>query len=429
MWETLRRSLPLLPLSAMQPFGRLIVTVLLARWMGAENFGAFATLYVLIEVLSQPATLGLGQGVVRYGAGYFKQAEQALLRGLHRFAWFAVVTAGSGITLLLVLISAPLVSGTATHEGLRYLLIAVPLAALVQVQASYLLATKRKQDFLLTRQVLAQWFTIVAALVILLSVDTVTVHEALWAVILGFSFTLLYQWSRLRGELRGIAPAYRTREWLTAALPLMLSASGTALIVRLDILFARIIENEAAVALYLPPAVIAGLTMIPVNAIGTVCRPRLAAAVDQGTGVGFRTDVVQMARALTLANTVVVLVVALLGPWLLLLYGEHHAAIAMPLLLIMLAGRLVLPFRVVSSALLKLVGNPWLSTLSFVIGSVATIAAALVLHRYWGLEGLAAGFAVGFAVGVAASLLLVRRSLGIPLSVMCGMRGDKVSMP
>jgi len=429
MLELFKRSLPLLPLSAMQQFGRLVVTVLLARWMGVEDFGAFAALYVLMEVLIQPATLGLGQGVVRYGAGYFKQAEQALLKGLHRVSLLAVVTAGSVITLLLVLISAPLVSGTATHEGLRYLVIAVPLGALVQVQASYLLATKRKQDYLLTRQVLPQWFTIVAALVILLTVDTVTVHEALWAVTFGFLFTLLFQWSRLRGELRGIEPAYRTREWLAAGLPLMLSASGTALIVRLDILFARIIENEAAVALYLPPAVIAGLTMIPVNAIGAVCRPRLAAAVDRGTGAGFRTDVLQMARALILANTLVVLVVALLGPWLLLLYGEQHADVGMPILLIMLAGRLLLPFRAVASALLKLVGNPWLSTLSFVVGSVATIAAALVLHGYWGLEGLAAGFAVGFAVGVAVRLFLVRRSLGIPLSVVCGVYGDEVSTP
>ena len=83
MLEILRRALPLLPLSAAQQFTRLLLTMLLAQWMTPTHFGAFATLYALIEILIQPATLGFAQAIVRFGVGYFRRAEYALLQGLH----------------------------------------------------------------------------------------------------------------------------------------------------------------------------------------------------------------------------------------------------------------------------------------------------------------------------------------------------------
>jgi len=141
-----------------------------------------------------------------------------------------------------------------------------------------------------------------------------------------------------------------------------------------------------------------------------------------GDDDAFRTEIHHMARALLLTNTVTVVVLALLGPWLLMLYGERHADTALPLLLIMLAGRMLAPFRVVANAILKLVGNPWYSTASFVFGSLTAIGAALMLHGSYGLEGLAMGFVIGFAAGIAMRLFFVRKSLGLPFSVVCGVR-------
>jgi len=423
MREILKRSLPLLPLAVLQQVGHLAVTVLLARWMEVKSFGAFATLYVLIEILIQPATVGLGQIFVRYGSRYYTDARNALLKGLHRFSLIMVVMMGSAVTLLLALVAIPLIKGTATHDGLPYLLAAVPLGALVQVEAAHLLATRHPELSMLTRQVLPEWCTVTTAFVILLSVKYATVHEALWAVLAGYLLTLAFQATKLNNLFPEVQPVYKRREWLAVALPLMVNASGTALITRLDVLFMRVIEDETAVALFFPTVVIAGLTMIPVNAIGTVCKPRLAAGGKRGgDDDAFRTEIHHMARALLLTNTVTVVVLALLGPWLLMLYGERHADTALPLLLIMLAGRMLAPFRVVANAILKLVGNPWYSTASFVFGSLTAIGAALMLHGSYGLEGLAMGFVIGFAAGIAMRLFFVRKSLGLPFSVVCGVR-------
>lgn len=422
MLEILRRSLKLLPLAILQQFGRLAMTVLLARCMELDSYGAFATLYVLIEILVQPATIGLGQSFVRFGARYFRQAQHALLSGLHRFSLWTVSLAGGLLTSVMVLFAVPLVEGTATHDGLPWLLVAVPLGALVQIQAACLLATRHPQLALLTRNLLPEWLTLGFAFVILLGVSQLTVHAALWAVLLGFLLTLGFQWTRTRGVSPRAPAEYRTGEWLRVSLPLMMSASGTALITRLDLFFVRVIENEAAVALFFPPVVIAGLTMIPVNAIGTVCKPRLATGSEGSDDPAFRSELFHMARALFLSNSLLVLTLALLGPWLLMLYGERHEAEALPLVLIMLGGRLLVPVRVVSNAALKLAGNPWYATASFGIGSVTAIVAALWLHGLYGVEGLATGFVLGFAVGIVARLAFVRSSLGLPLALVCGLR-------
>ena len=82
----------------------------------------------------------------------------------------------------------------------------------------------------------------------------------------------------------------------------------------------------------------------------------------------------------------------------------------------------MVPFRVVSYAALKLAGNPWYSTIAFFVGSVAAFAAALILHESYGVEGLALGFVLGFATGILLRLVFVHRSLGLPLSMICGVR-------
>jgi O-antigen/teichoic acid export membrane protein len=422
MPEIIKLALPLLPLSVAQQFGRLIITVLLARWMTPEHYGAFATVYVLIEILIQPASLGFGQSMVRFGARYFRGADYALLRGLRRFSLLAVTVAGTALTFVLMRGAVPLVEGSATHEGLLYVLIGAPVGALVQAQAGYLLSTKRLRQSMLSKQVLPEWCAIGAGAVIFVLADSIGVHEALWAICLGFAITFIVQSAMTyRDAVWSRSPRYRVGEWIHTSIPLMLTASGTALVTRLDVMLVRLVEDERAVALFFPAVVIAGLTMVPANAINAVCKPLLSRDGADVQGAAFRCDVSRMARALMFANTLTVALLALAGWWLLALYGERHPHEVMSVLLIMLAGRLLLPFRIVSNGLLKLAGNPWYSAVAFVSGSVIAIAAALALHARYGLAGLALGFTLGFAVGIALRLLFVRRTLGVPLAILCGL--------
>ena len=106
------------------------------------------------------------------------------------------------------------------------------------------------------------------------------------------------------------ARAYRSAEWLRIAPPLVLGAAGTLLITRLDILFVRFLENEEAVALFFPAFIIAGLTMIPADAISTVCRPLLALGPDAENSAAYRALIVRCSRALLLANTLSVVLLA-----------------------------------------------------------------------------------------------------------------------
>lgn len=427
MLDILRRSLPLLPFSLAQQLGRLTITVVLSRWMAPEHYGAFATIYVLIEILIQPVSLGFGQSIIRFGSRYFHSSDEALLRGLHQFSLIMVAVAGTALAFSLMNSVVPLVEGSVTHEALIYVLMGAPLGALVQVQAGYLLSTGRLQQSMLSKQILPEWGALCTGALIVVLADSVSVHEALWAICLGFMLTFAVQTGIIsRDPMTVQSPVYRIGEWARTSIPLMLTSSGTALVTRLDVLLVRLIEDERAVALFFPAVVVAGLTMIPANAINAVCKPMISLGGGRTDTVEFRRDIARMARALLLSNTLTIALLGLAGSWLLSLYGEQHPREVMLVLGIMLAGRLLLPVRIISNDLLKLAGNPWYSAIAFGSGTIVAIVAALTLYSRYGLAGLALGFALGFAAGVGLRVLFVRKTLGIPLTILCGLDSGRI---
>lgn len=59
-----------------------IVSILLARLLGAVGYGTYAYAIALVSLSSVPATLGLPNLIIRYIAAYQSRAVWALMRGL-----------------------------------------------------------------------------------------------------------------------------------------------------------------------------------------------------------------------------------------------------------------------------------------------------------------------------------------------------------
>ncbi|MDY6944010.1 MAG: oligosaccharide flippase family protein, partial [Pseudomonadota bacterium] len=60
----------------------LLTSVFLARWMGAEGYGIYATAMALVLLLSVPSGLGLPMLMIRYLASYGVHQQWPLMRGL-----------------------------------------------------------------------------------------------------------------------------------------------------------------------------------------------------------------------------------------------------------------------------------------------------------------------------------------------------------
>lgn len=417
MHDLLAASAKLFPLSLAQQAGRLVFTILMARWLGPESYGAFATLFVLIEILILPTGLGFSQSIVRYGARYHREQEQAHLEGILRFSLLSTITVGCLIAAAVTWAILPLLEQSLSQHVVFHLLLAAPFGALVQIQAGYLLATQRPNTSLATKQLIPDWLTLGGVLALFPILHEATVHEAIWLITLSYAATAAIQWLIIQKRKQPTtSPRYQGKKWLNRSLPLMLAASGTALVTRLDILLVSQLEGDLAVAVFFPVFIIAGLGLIPVHAVMTVSKPLIANAHKDEI---YRLCV-QNTRALFIVNTPSIIFLGLTGAWLLELYGERYPDIALPVLLITLAGRLLVPLRLSANALIKLRGNPWHASFGLVIGTITALLCAFWLHQLYGLNGIAFGFVVGFATGIVIRMAFVRFALNVPLKIICG---------
>src|SRR5262245_19442228 len=74
--------------------------ILLARWLGADDFGVLAALLVWVNVLGTLSTLGIATSVLHFLPQYLAEGSLPLARGFHRTDLLIALLAGTAITAL-----------------------------------------------------------------------------------------------------------------------------------------------------------------------------------------------------------------------------------------------------------------------------------------------------------------------------------------
>lgn len=111
-----------------------IVSILLARLLGAVGYGTYAYAIALVSLLSVPATLGLPHLIIRYIAAYQSRSVWSLMRGLLLQANQAVLLISWGLVLLAAVIGWAL-ADRLPPEGLATFWLALVLLPLVALNA------------------------------------------------------------------------------------------------------------------------------------------------------------------------------------------------------------------------------------------------------------------------------------------------------
>ena len=92
---------------------RLLVSVVLARLIGAEGLGAYTFAIAIVGVVAIPVQLGFPQFVVRHCAIYMRRGDTALMKGLLYSVGLIVL----GVAVLALVASIPLVEYLVREDG------------------------------------------------------------------------------------------------------------------------------------------------------------------------------------------------------------------------------------------------------------------------------------------------------------------------
>ncbi|WP_261625864.1 lipopolysaccharide biosynthesis protein [Pseudoalteromonas holothuriae] len=399
---------------------RVIMTLLLAKFMGAEHFGTFAVLLALCEVLLLPASMGFASSLMRLAHPLYKNHQHALLQGLKRVYLGAAVSFGL-IFVAMVLIGYRLASPQAlANEHLEYLLLIVPLGAIMQCQASFLIAVDAKRRGLLTQQSLFEILTAITCAFLYFKLGQLHLEIVCQALVVSISCVVVSQFVLIFPLLKKHKPAYQTRHWCSSSLRLLASGAGVALVAKLDVLLVHHWLGPKAVSVFYPAVVIAGLMAILSNAFGLVLKPMLLKA---------RVDAIEVSHLMRLfwgCNFVFAALLAAAAYPLLALYNEPQLESGHTLLLILLLAQLVTPLRVCASSAINLVGEPLYNLWVLLFATTVTVLLAWYLQNHYGLIGIVWAFCFGFVLGAVIRAWLVFKQGYLNLSCIFSLSSQSV---
>lgn len=380
--------------------------VLLARVLGAEQYGIYAYGMSLASVLTIPAQFGLPDLIVRETARAEIQDNWSAMRGLWRWSLGAATLCSATVLLLAGGAGLLLAAGGRGHY-LPAILCALPLVPMlvwINLLGAALIGLRRvvlgqlpellvKPGTLLLALLGAAW---------LFASDALSALTALALTVLSAAASLLLAAALLRQvrppRSRAAHPVYHQRAWLAAALPLALVAGTHLIILHTDILVLGLFTTPEEVGIYRVVTQGTLIVAFGLQVVNMVVTPHLARWYEAGERARLQKLVTDSSRLALLCAVPAAALLVLFGDVILALvfgepYGAGHTAMA-----ILVLGQLVNAGFGSVGVLLNMTGYERVTATTVGIAAVCNVLLNLLLVPALGAIGAALATSTAFAL-------------------------------
>lgn len=382
----------------------LLTTIVLARWMGVEGYGVYASALAILALLSVPTQLGLPTLVVRLLASYRVREQWSLMRGLLRrvnlvVLLLAALLATLGATVLWAL--SDRLSPSYAHT-LLWAMALLPLSALAALRSAALcglhhVVLGRLPENLvmpgLFVALLAGWSVAGPALT---PEYAMALRFAAVATTFAVGAWLLLR--RLPDELRHVRPSYDTRKWARAAGPLLFLGGASIINTQIDVLMLAAIQGAEAAGVYQAAARGAELVAFSLVVVNMAIQPTISRLYAAGEMQRLQHVVTVAARcALVLALPVALALIVFARPALGLVFGGGFERGALSLT-ILCGAHLINAGAGLVGQILNMTGHERDAALGMAVGALTNVVLNVALIPLIGIEGAALATGVGLGV-------------------------------
>ena len=394
-----------------------LMQVLLARWLGAFDFGVYTYVWVWVNVLGTLCAVGFSTSAVRFLAEYARPHLHGLARGFLRAGrliagGMGFLVAAIGIALLhafpglaedyyilpmsIAFLSLPAFAITDFHDGVgrarRWIGLAFlppyilrPALILLFAAAVFFGLGKCSATYAAAALTAATWITAATQ--------------------------FLLQHRRLGRELDDQPAQYRAGLWLKVSLPLLLMESFALLMMNIDVLLLELYVTPDRIAVYFAAARTISFIGFIHFAVAAVAMPGFAAAFAEGDARG-AASLLARYRGWTLWPSLAAAVGLLaLGRIILGFFGPEFPA-AWPVMLALVGGHLARAAAGPVEALLVVSGRQSYTAMITGLTAALNITLNLALIPRHGLLGAGMATAIAFAFQAAILTLAANRALG-----------------
>ena len=397
--------------------------IVLARLMGAAEYGIYVWVWTLVLVLGGLSHLGVGAALARMIPAYRDSGQMDLLRGLLIGSRWLAIFSGSVVSLVAYLILRTFTDGLHDSYVVPAALgvVCIGLYAISDVQdalgrAQGWLSVALVPPYILRPVVLL--VSMAVAQSIGLPMDAITAAMgaiiACWAA--AMLQTLMVQ-QRIDMEIPKGPRAYAFGTWIKASFPLLMIYGAELALQNAGLLVLSAYASPETLGMYFAAAKTMSLAVFIHHAVGSVVAKDFAALYAGGD----RAALAACARSAvnwtfwpSLAAAVGVLA---LGQPLLWLFSADFVE-AYPVMLILAAGFL---FRAVvgpAEYILSAIGEQKLGLGVAASIAIIDIALCFALIPELGMTGAAMATATAMAVGSVLYAGIVRRKVGLDISIV-----------
>jgi len=235
---------------------RMLVSILLARLLGASGYGVYAYAVVLLGFLSIPTTLGLDHVLLRYVSAYKETRSWSALKGLLRFS--ATLATGAAVSVTLVSLAI-----IALLPGIEWNLRATMLITLALTPIVVLTSLRQASLRGLDHPVLALvpegilnpvvLLMVVGGAYFLMGGHLRPPHVALanatgWVV--AFAIGTLFLLRKLTEPVRVSTPTYEKTKWMAMVPPLIFIGGAYFVVSRGEVVVLGALGTSRDVGLY-----------------------------------------------------------------------------------------------------------------------------------------------------------------------------------
>ena len=403
-----------------------LTQIVLARWMGATEYGIFVAAWTCVLVLGGICGLGFSTAMMRLAPQYAASGDYASFHGLLSGGRRVAVASSSAIAFLglAVLWGWGHFADPSHAVPMALALLCLPVFAVADVQDGL----GRGQGW--TVEAIGPQYVLrpLALLLLIPLVSAIGLPDdavlgmtiALATLLLATILQTVLIGRRIRSAIPAHAPAYRYAQWFKIALPLLAGSICDLAIQNADVLLLAAFRPSEETGIYYAAAKTAGLALFIHYAVGTAYAGRIAAAHALGDTAAVRDLVSKSVRWTFIPSAVVTGGILLVGYPVLAGFGERFTD-AYPLMFVLAIGILAKAATGPADTILNMLGHQRASAVSIGIAAVVSIALNTLLIPHWGVNGAAIATASALVAASVFNWLAARRLEGLNLFVLANL--------
>ena len=399
--------------------------ILLARWMGAFEYGIFSYVWVWVIVLGIVVPMGFGTSVLRFVPDYKAREKWRRLAGMLRASWYVVMALSMAAVLLgIVLLYA--LRGVIDGYFLLPLfvgLLCVPGFALMDWQEGAARAFGWVNLAYLPTYVLRPLGIVLAAGGIMLAGLEPTglnvIFGAFGATMLALALQRILLVRRVRTNVPSARPVFHLKHWWGASVPLVLVEGFYLVLSNTDIVLLGQFVDPDKVGIYFAATRIANLMSFIYFAFAAPAAPKFAELHASGKTAELQKLMRGVVHSVFWPTLAAAGMLILFGGFALGFFGpEFHAGA--PVLWILTVGFLARAAFGPTEHVLNMTGHQKATAWAYGGAALCNVVLNIMLIPMFGLEGAAIATSASLTLTSVGLAVIVKRRLGISSFVGAG---------